>query len=274
MDVPLLQIDAFTDRVLGGNPAAVMLLEAWPEDPLLQAVAAENHLSETAFLVPAGNGIDHELRWFTPRVEVDLCGHATLAAAWALFAEELAGPVRGDALAFSTRSGTLTVRREGPELVLDLPSRPGAPVPAPPDLVLGLGREPLQVLRSRDLLAVLPDESSVRALDPDLGALARLDALGIIATAPSDTPGVDFVSRFFAPAAGVPEDPVTGSAHCTLTPYWADRLGRRELHARQVSARGGELRCTLAGERVLLAGRAVTYLRGRATLPEPGRHRH
>lgn len=276
MHIPLLQIDAFTTRVLRGNPAAVMPFEAWPEDELLLGLAAENALSETAFLVPAvgerllapGSPADYELRWFTPAVEVDLCGHATLAAAHALMVEELCGPCTGSRLVFASRSGLLTVEREGEELVLDFPARPGEPAPEE-GAALGraLGVEPVEVQRSRDLLAVLPDEASLRALEPDMAALARLDSLGVIATAPAEDTQLDFVSRFFAPGAGVPEDPVTGSAHCTLTPYWASRLDRQELLARQISARGGELRCTLEGDRVRIAGRAVTYLRGTAEVP-------
>jgi PhzF family phenazine biosynthesis protein len=263
MTVPYFHVDAFADRPFTGNPAGVCLLDAPLPDSLLQSIAAEHHLSETAFLLADADPLS--LRWFTPRVEVDLCGHATLAAAHVLFHHRGAP---GDTLRFTTRSGTLTVRREDDRLVLDFPARPAVPCAAPPDLLTGLGHAPVAVLKARDYLAVFEQEDEVRALDPDFTALARLDALGIIATAPGSN--CDFVSRFFAPRAGLPEDPVTGSAHCTLIPYWSDRLGRNRLHARQISARGGELFCRHRADRVDIAGHAVTYATGTLHLPVSG----
>lgn len=256
MRCPLYQIDAFTSRRFGGNPAAVVLLDDWLPDDVLAAIAAENNLSETAFVIPAADVCP--LRWFTPTVEVDLCGHATLAAAFVLLRERCADRER---IVFSTRSGELTVSRHARGLVMDFPSRPAVPVAIADDaLVAALGARPHEVLRARDLLAVFDDQDTVRALRPDTARIAALDAYAVIASAPGRD--VDFVSRFFAPRAGIAEDPVTGSAHCTLTPYWAARLGRTALSARQLSARGGELWCELRGERVHIAGSAVEYLRG------------
>ncbi len=260
MQIPIYQVDAFTQKVFHGNPAAVCPLTRWLDDEILQAVAAENNLSETAFFV-GGRG-RYELRWFTPGLEVDLCGHATLASAHVLFT--VLEPDLQDVL-FSTRSGDLTVRREGALGFMDFPCRPGEPRPASRDLVEGLGIEPEAVLLARDTMAVLRTEDDVRRLAPRMDALARVESLGIIATAPGRE--ADFVSRFFAPRAGVPEDPVTGSAHCTLVPYWADRLGRSTLRALQVSERGGELFCEQRGDRVIIAGHAVTCLEGTMTLP-------
>jgi PhzF family phenazine biosynthesis protein len=260
MRVPIYQVDAFTSQVFGGNPAAVCPLETWLDDVTLQAVAAENNLSETAFFVGADGRYD--LRWFTPALEVDLCGHATLASAHVIF--EVLDPGL-DTVSFSTRSGTLTVKKDGAQRVMDFPARPGRTCPVPEALREGLGLDPEEVLLSRDYLAVVPSEARVRDLVPNLEALSRLESLGIIVSAPGDK--VDFVSRFFAPRAGVPEDPVTGSAHCTLIPYWAQRLGETALHAYQVSARGGELFCEHRGDRVTVAGHAVTCLEGTLILP-------
>ena len=263
MRIPLYQLDAFSDKPFEGNPAAVCPLDAWLDDDVLQKIAAENNLSETAFFVPDGAGFD--LRWFTPLAEVDLCGHATLATAWVIF--NLLETDRGT-LRFETRSGELVVRRgEDGLLVMDLPARPAVPREAPRALIGGLGAEPVEVLASdRDYLALFDAEDDVRKLKPDFARLRGLDRLGIIASAPGAS--ADFVSRFFAPSVGVPEDPVTGSAHCTLVPYWAARLGRGEapLEARQISARGGELICRLLGDRVSIAGRAALYLSGEITL--------
>jgi len=255
MEIPLYQVDAFTSRVFHGNPAAVCPLEAWLDDETLRAIAAENNLSETAFFVREGEG--YALRWFTPKAEVDLCGHATLASAFVIL--EILDPARQQ-VAFSTKSGTLTVTREGPRLVMDFPSRPGEPATASEALLRGLGREPQAVFRSRDYLVLYDSEAEIRALVPDMAALLEVDSLGVIVTAPGEQ--VDFVSRFFAPRVGVPEDPVTGSAHCTLIPYWSKRLGKREMTAWQVSERGGELFCTDLGERVKVAGQAVLYMQG------------
>jgi PhzF family phenazine biosynthesis protein len=259
MKLPIYQIDAFTSQQFRGNPAAIVPLAEWLPDATLAAIAAENNLSETAFVVPTEGDIP--LRWFTPTVEVDLCGHATLAAAHVLFAHHF--PERGS-LTFSTLSGKLTVRREQELLSMDFPAKPGVPVDMIEQLAQALGARPQEVLRARDLMAVFESESEVRALKPDMDKIMALDAFAVIVTAPGDS--VDFVSRFFAPAKGVPEDPVTGSAHCTLIPYWAARLDKTRLQARQVSARGGELLCELQDSRVSIAGQAVEYMRGVITL--------
>jgi PhzF family phenazine biosynthesis protein len=255
MNIPYYHVDAFTGRLFSGNPAGVCLLADWLPDAVLQSIGAENNLAETAFVVQRESTFD--LRWFTPTVEVDLCGHATLASAHVIF-QHLG--YRAPVIRFQTRSGELTVARSEDLLELDFPSRPAAACPAPPDLIEGLSASPAFAAKSRDYLAVFDSEETVRNLKPNLTVLARLDALGIIATAPGATS--DFVSRFFAPRLGIPEDPVTGAAHCTLIPYWAERLKRVKLRALQVSARGGELLCENRGERVGIAGRAVTYSSG------------
>ena len=255
MNLRMFQIDAFTDRLFGGNPAAVCPLESWLDDAVMQSIAAENNLAETAFFVP--NSAEYDLRWFTPATEVDLCGHATLASAWVVF-NELA-PER-KAVTFSTRSGDLVVHRGGEWLVMDFPSKPAQPCEPPPALLDGLGRAPEAVFATDDYMAVFASEDDVLALSPNMQALAQLDRRGVIVTAPSER--ADFVSRFFAPNVGIPEDPVTGSAHCTLVPYWSARLGKQQLHALQVSARGGELFCEDRGERIIIAGHAVKYLEG------------
>jgi PhzF family phenazine biosynthesis protein len=259
MKIPCFQVDAFTSEVFHGNPAAVCPLPAWLPDATLQNIAAENNLSETAFVVSRGDEFD--LRWFTPTLEMDLCGHATLAAAFVLFTEQ---KFLGEVIHFHSRSGLLTVKRNGDILTLDFPARPPQPCASPDILTSGLGARPASVLKSRDYLAVFDSAAEVRALRPDFAALKKLDCLGIIATAPGDD--CDFISRFFAPAAGVDEDPVTGSAHCTLIPYWAARLGKNKLFARQISPRGGELFCELGGDRVHIGGKAVLYLRGEIVL--------
>ena len=255
MNIPYYQVDAFTGSLFSGNPAGVCILADWLPDALLQSIAAENNLAETAFVVQRDSFFD--LRWFTPVLEMDLCGHATLAPAHVLFRHL---GFRGSTVRFQTRSGVLTVARDGELLTLDFPARPAAACDAPPELVAGLGATPSTTAKARDYLAVFESEESVRSLQPNMAALMRLDCLGVIATAPGEE--CDFVSRFFAPRAGVPEDPVTGSAHCTLIPYWAGRLARSKLRARQVSPRGGELFCEHRGERVGIGGRAVTYLSG------------
>jgi predicted PhzF superfamily epimerase YddE/YHI9 len=253
--IPFYHVDAFTGRLFAGNPAGVCLVDQELPQAVMQSIAAENNLPETAFVLrgPAGMGI----RWCTPTVEVDLCGHATLAAAHVLFTHE-GHP--GSHVQFASQSGPLAVEREGELLVLDFPSRPPSPCPTPDALVRGLGRPPREVLASRDWFCVYASAEEVAELRPDMALLAGLDRFGVIVTAPGSG-GVDFVSRFFAPGEGIPEDPVTGSAHCTLVPYWASRLGKSRLFARQVSARGGELTCEDAGARVRIGGRAVTYLR-------------
>ncbi len=260
MRVPYFQVDAFTEHVFGGNPAGVCLLERWLPDPVLQNIAAENNLSETAFVVSAGG--KYALRWFTPTVEVDLCGHATLAAAFVIFTE-----LRHSAaeLCFQTASGELRTSFANGVVMMDFPARPGEPCAAPAALISGFGHIPHEVSKSRDFLTVLGSEEDVRTLVPDLAQLATLDCLGIIATARGSE--VDFVSRFFAPRAGIAEDPVTGSAHCTLIPYWAEKLGKTRLSARQLSRRGGTLHCEMRGDRVGIGGSAVLYSRAEIELP-------
>lgn len=256
MNLPYYRVSAFTDTFSGGNPAGVCLPGPWPDADAMQAVAKENGLAETAFCAPRKDG-DWDLRWFTPVLEMDLCGHATLATAHVLWTEH---GLADDPLRFHTRSGELVVRREGELMVMDFPARPARPGDGPAGLAGILGAEPVAVGLARDLLVEVADEATVRGLAPDIAGIARLEHLGVIVTARGEE--VDFVSRFFAPRAGIDEDPVTGSAHCTSVPWWAAKLGRSELSARQISARGGELACRFAGERVHLGGRAVTYQRG------------
>ena len=255
------QVDAFTTRPFAGNPAAICPLASWPDDALLQAIAEENNLSETAFFVPSAKGF--RLRWFTPVAEVDLCGHATLAAAHVLF--DVLG-YANPSITFETRSGELIVRRKSSLLIMDFPARPAVACSAPEVLAEALGRRPIEVLSADDYLAVFDKQEAVRGINPDYGLLGRLDLRGVIVTAPGSD--VDFVSRFFAPKFGISEDPVTGSAHCTLAPYWSDRLGKDVLAARQVSRRGGDILCEVKGSRVLLSGSAVTVMVATITLPE------
>jgi predicted PhzF superfamily epimerase YddE/YHI9 len=259
--VRFFQLDAFATRLFGGNPAAVMLLDRFPEAHVLQALAAENNLAETAFLVPEGG--DYRLRWFTPRVEVPLCGHATLASA-AVVMERLE-PGR-EAVIFHTASGPLAVRRADAGYVLNFPARPSQPVTPPPGFAEALGDTPVAVyLNDFNYMAVIDSTEKVRALAPDMARIAALDRPGVIVTAPGDG-GYDFTSRYFAPAKGIPEDPVTGAAHCMLAPYWAGRLGKTAFRAWQASARGGEILCRLLGDRVELEGSCVFYLEGTVTL--------
>jgi PhzF family phenazine biosynthesis protein len=256
MTIPLYQVDAFTLGPFSGNPAAVCLLDAWLSDTSMQRIAAENNLAETAFIVPRDDGYD--LRWFTPTVEVDLCGHATLAAGYVVLNH--LQPVL-ESVAFETKSGKLVVTRDGERLSMDFPARAPTPIPVSDALSEALGAIPSEVHLSRDILAVYDDEASVRALSPDQAKLLALDeGFGVIVTAKGDT--VDFVSRFFVPKGGIAEDPVTGSAHCTLVPFWAERLGRSQLVAHQVSPRGGELHCEHRGDRVIMSGHCVLFLTG------------
>ncbi|MCJ7593986.1 MAG: PhzF family phenazine biosynthesis protein [Desulfobacterales bacterium] len=259
MKIPIYQVDAFTGRLFSGNPAAVCPLEGWLEDALMQAIAQENNLSETAFFVPAGDGC--HIRWFTPVAEVDLCGHATLASAFVFF--QYIAPAR-DRVSFNSKSGELIVSKEAGLLSMDFPSHPPQPCEAPADLQEALGTNMSEVLYCEDYFVVLSKEEEVRDLDPDMAGLRRLDLRGVIVTAKGNE--VDFVSRFFAPKYGIDEDPVTGSAHCALTPYWSKRLGKKNLHAHQISRRGGELFCTNRGDRVSIAGSAVQYMEGVITL--------
>ncbi|MBL8763949.1 MAG: PhzF family phenazine biosynthesis protein [Phycisphaerae bacterium] len=257
----LYHVDAFTSRLFSGNPAAVLPLAKWFPDEILQAIAAENNLAETAFIVPKGGRGSYHIRWFTPTTEMDLCGHATLAAAHVVLRHL---GVKAKSLAFSSRSGILGVTAKGDLYELDFPSRPGKPIPVSDEIVAALGLPPVECFKARDIMAVFDSKKDVLSLRPDMDRIAKLATMGVIVTAPAA--GHDFVSRFFAPGVGVPEDPVTGSAHCTLVPYWAARLRKNTLSSRQVSKRGGELLCTLKGDRVLLAGRARTYLQGVVTL--------
>jgi PhzF family phenazine biosynthesis protein len=256
MELTLYQIDAFTDQVFKGNPAAVCPLDDWLTDTDLQAIAAENNLSETAFYVPAEAGF--HLRWFTPTAEVDLCGHATLAAAFVIFN---LSDYADETVKFETRSGELAVTKSDDLLVMDFPSQPGKPCATPPLLVEGLGKTPVEVLSSEDYMAVFDNEEDVIGLKPNFDALGKLDLRGVMVTAKGKD--VDFVSRFFAPRHGINEDPVTGSAHCALTPYWAGKLSKTKLSAKQVSKRTGYIACELKGNRVSLSGKAVKYMEGK-----------
>ena len=260
MKIPYFEVDAFASRPFQGNPAGVCPLEKWLDDATMQNIAAENNLSETAFFVPRGD--DYDLRWFTPAVEIDLCGHATLASTFILFFEL---GYKRDTIHFHTKSGRLTVSRQADILTLDFPSRPPKPCVAPDALIRGLGKKPLEILKARDYFAQFATVDDVRSLKPDFALLGALDEK-VIVTAPGID--CDFVSRFFAPTDGVPEDPVTGSAHCTLIPYWAGRLGKTKLFARQISKRGGELFCEFAGDRVLIGGKAVLYSRGQIEIDD------
>jgi PhzF family phenazine biosynthesis protein len=256
----IYQVDAFTSRLFAGNPAAVVPLDDWLPDELLQSIAAENNLSETAFFVKGGeDGADYHLRWFTPGLEIKLCGHATLASVHVL--QNHLGHAT-DHVSFSTRySGIVNATREGNTISLDFPARPHEKIEEPMDFLPALGRQPTEVYRSLyNLMCVFENKREVHEIEPDPMAIATFDAFGIIATAPGS--GHDFVSRYFAPRAGVNEDPVTGSAHSSLAPYWAQRLGKNRLTAHQVSWRGGDMVCEVRGDRVDLIGAAVTYLEG------------
>jgi PhzF family phenazine biosynthesis protein len=252
---PLFQIDAFADRPFTGNPAAVMPLQEWLPDNVMQAIAAENNLSETAFFVPEGEGF--HIRWFMPVGEIDLCGHATLASAFVVLTELHPDRERVD---FRSMSGPLTVTRKGDLYSLDFPTREPKPVPCPPGFAEALGAPVKETWLTRDLFALLEDEAAVRNLKPDMEALARLEPTSFVVTAPGKD--CDFVSRCFAPREGIPEDPVTGSSHCVLIPYWAKRLGKNALHARQLSKRGGTLFCELQGDRVKITGKALKVIEG------------
>jgi len=260
MKLPLYQVDAFTDRLFGGNPAAIVPLDEWLPDATLQSIAQENNLAETAYIVRTG--ATWHLRWFTPVQEIDLCGHATLAAAYAM--AECLG-VAEPVISFDTLSGRLTVTRENGVYWLDFPARPGNPVAAP-ELVAAVGGAPVETLVGpRDHMLVYASEAEVAALKPDFLRLREIDHFAVIATAPGES--CDFVSRFFAPRAGIDEDPVTGSAHCTLVPFWVQKVHKTHLFARQISPRGGEIECILAGDRVRMGGRGVLYLKGEIYLP-------
>ena len=257
MRAPIFQVDAFTTRRFAGNPAAVMPLQSFLPDTTLQSIAAENNLSETAFVVPEAG--DYQLRWFTPATEVPLCGHATLASSAVVMRKLEPGRTQ---VVFHTASGPLTVKRTATGYVMDFPARPADPVPAPAALAAALGVVPIEVLADAfNYTALLESAQAVRDLAPDFDAIARLDRGGVIVTAPGEG-SYDCVSRYFAPAKGIAEDPVTGGAHCMLTPYWAKRLNKTELRAYQASQRGGEMICRLKQDRVELEGACVFYLEG------------
>jgi PhzF family phenazine biosynthesis protein len=261
MRTPIFQVDAFTTRRFAGNPAAVMPMASFPPDAVMQAIAAENNLSETAFLVPEGG--DYRLRWFTPTVEVPLCGHATLASA-AVVMERL--EPRRKSVVFHSASGPLTVKRTDAGYVMDFPARPAEPISAPSELTEALGVVPTEaVVNAFNYMALLENAQILRALTPDMSKITRLDRPGVIVTASGDG-AYDFVSRYFAPAKGMSEDPVTGAAHCMLAPYWAKRLGKTEFRAFQASRRGGDVICRLVGDRVELEGSCVFYLKGEAEI--------
>ncbi|MEE2662044.1 MAG: PhzF family phenazine biosynthesis protein [Pseudomonadota bacterium] len=258
MEIPIYQVDAFADEVFRGNPAAVCPLINWIHTDLMQLIASENNLSETAFFVPnQENRGTYELRWFTPLMEVDLCGHATLASAYVIF--EFLAPNQ-ECIRFETRSGLIEVVRRDELFFMDLPAYTGLEVKCPNDLLIGLGAAPKEVIEGPNYIAVFDAEQDVRDSEPDLERLSQLHPRGVIVTAP----GIqhDFVSRFFGPSFGVPEDPVTGSAHCMLVPFWSKKFDKRNLKGRQISTRGGELICEMRGNRVRVGGNAVLYLRG------------
>ena len=257
--IKIYQIDAFANRVFAGNPAAVCPLDRWIDDGLMQAIAQENNLSETAFFVPLDKG--YHIRWFTPVEEVDLCGHATLASAYAIFTYIDSSK---NEVTFQSRSGPLTVGKRGDLLAMDFPAQPPSSCDPPSALIQALSAKPAEVLGSEDYFVVFPSEQDVRRLNPDMGLLMKIGLRGVIVTAPGKE--ADFVSRFFDPKQGVNEDPVTGSAHCALVPYWAKKLGKKDLLAHQVSKRGGELFCKDQGDRVIISGRAVSYLQGVITV--------
>lgn len=253
MKLPLITVNAFATEPFSGNPAAVCMLEDWLEDSLMQAIAAQNNIAETAFLVKSASG-SYRIRWFTPAVEVPLCGHATLASAFAL--KTVFGET-ADAIAFESQSGPLSVVCEADRYTLDFPNQAPKPIATPAWFVAAFGANPTEFHQSAYALAIFPSQEIVAALDPDLAQLRRTKGTNVIVSAPGANH--DFVSRFFAPADGIDEDPVTGSAHCILTPYWAKRLGKTKLRAKQISARGGELVCELRGDRVLIGGNAQLY---------------
>jgi len=255
-------VDAFTDKIFHGNPAAVVPLQSWLPDATMQAVAAEHNLAETVFFVPTSDG--YHIRWFTPKDEIDLCGHATVASAYVIRQFLAPGLTK---IIFESKSGPLGVTITDGMYTLDFPSRPPVQTVVNPHLLAGLDLPAQEILAARDYFALYSSESELSRLKPDMGALAKIDRLGVIATAPSDQPGIDFVSRFFAPATGIAEDPVTGSAHSTLIPYWAARLGKTTLRAKQISERGGDLWCELVGDRVKIGGHAVLYSKNKIYIP-------
>lgn len=256
MELDLYQIDTFTDRPFQGNPAAVIPLEMWPPDNIMQSIAEENNLSETAFFVPTGKGF--HIRWYTPKTEVDLCGHATLAAAYVLF--NILG-YKKDKITFNSKTGTLTVLQKDDWLIMDFPAQPPVPSNVPDEIVKAFGKVPIECLRSEDHIVVFETERDILAMKPEIDYLKKLDLRGTVITARSSQ--YDFVSRFFAPKYGIDEDPVTGSAHTQLIPYWAQKLDKTKMKAKQVSRRGGEIVCELHEDRVLISGKAIKFLEGK-----------
>ncbi len=256
MELTLYQIDAFANRPFKGNPAAVIPLETWLPDDTMQSIAEENNLSETTFFVPTKTGF--HIRWFTPSTEVELCGHATLAAAYVLF--NFLGYDKG-IIEFDSKSGMLTVSQKNDWLVMDFPAQPPVLCDVPDEIINAFDKKPIECLRSEDYIVVFEAESDISSVKPDMDYLIKLDLRGVIITSKSQQ--YDFVSRFFAPKYGIDEDPVTGSSHTQLIPYWAQKLGKTKLTAKQVSRRGGELICELQNDRVLISGKAVKYLEGR-----------
>jgi len=262
MKLDIYQIDAFTNRVFAGNPAAVCPLDTWLPDNLMQSIAAENNLSETAFFVPEDAG--YSIRWFTPVTEVSLCGHATLASAYVIFNIL---DFTGDTIRFASKSGDLSVTRNDDWLVLDFPSQPARPCATPEKVIRAFGTTPIECLKNEDYIVIFDTAAQVEAAQPDMEMIKTLDCRGVIISAAAEN--YDFVARFFAPNFGVPEDPVTGSAYTRLVPYWATKLDKTKFTVKQVSARGGELLCELRGDRVLISGKAVQYLAGVVHIPDP-----
>ncbi len=259
MKLPIYQVDAFAERAFEGNPAAVVPLDEWLPEATMQAIAAENNLAETAFFVETGNGF--HIRWFTPTKEVTLCGHATLASAFVLFnCLEFAAGSDEESIVFDSLSGELKVSRQGDLLTLDFPNQAAEHCAIPKALVQGLGKQPIACFKHEDYMAVFEHEADIKAMSPDFNILEQLDLRGVIVTAQGSEQ--DFIARFFAPKYGIPEDPVTGSAYTKLTPYWAQKIGKQTMSARQVSARGGNIQCRLDGDRVYISGKAVLYLQG------------
>lgn len=255
MKIPMYQVDAFTEEIFRGNPAAICILKEWLDEKLMQNIAMENNLSETAFCIVKEDLC--ELRWFTPEEEIDLCGHATLATAYVIF-EILNYP--GSTVKFTTKSGILTVEKQGDIMTMEFPSREGTKVEITEQLIKSLGKEPKAAYKSRDLMVVYENEQEIRGLNPNMEKLKLVDAFGIIVTAKGESS--DFVSRYFAPSCGVPEDPVTGSAHCTLIPYWSKILGKNKMIAHQLSKRGGVLQCEHVGDKVKISGKAKLFFKG------------
>ena len=257
MVLKIYQVDAFANEVFAGNPAAVIPLEEWIDDDVMQKIAMENNLSETAFFVKADGG--YHIRWFTPEFEIDLCGHATLASAYII--KNFVEPPVHEIVFTTEKAGELKVATNENLYTLDFPARPPQPCDLPATLLESLGKPTaIEILKSRDYFVVLPDEESVKNIEADFNLMSKLDTIGVIVTAKGKT--ADVVSRCFYPGLGIPEDPVTGSAHCNIVPYWAEKLGKKEMHCKQLSLRGGDLQCEYAGDRVLMSGKCVLYLRG------------